>query len=147
MTTTAIERVIDFRRTRRPRWPRCHVSSRLLGLGLLAAGAGLVPWLVVLAMTLPVATYVPHWSAAWVGLDAMEALGLAVTGWLLKRGDPRRCLTATATAALLMIDAWFDVSTAASGAALAEAIVMAACAEIPMAVLCAVLACRSLPRR
>lgn len=124
-----------------------RVSSRLLGLGLLGCGAGMVPWLFVLAVTLPATTRAPHWSMAWVGLDSLEAVGLAVTGWLVRRGDPRRCLAATATAMLLVVDAWFDVTTAGSGGALAEAVAMAVGAELPMAVLCAALAYRSLPRR
>lgn len=117
---------------------------RLVGLGLLAGGIGMVPWLVVLAVTLPGSAHVPHWSVAWVGLDAVEAIGLAVTGWLTVRGDPRRCLTAIATAALLLADAWFDVTTSGSGGALIEAVVMAVGAEIPAAVVLAVLAYRSL---
>jgi hypothetical protein len=120
-------------------------APRLLGLGFLLCAAGMVPWLAVLALTLPSATRVPHWSAAWVGLDALEALGLAATGWLVRRGDPRRCLPAVATAALLIADAWFDISTAGTGGPLIEAIVMAACAEIPAAVLCAVIAWRAIP--
>jgi hypothetical protein len=123
---------------------RWHVSQRILGLGMLACAAGMVPWLVVLAVTLPSATHVPHWSAAWVGLDGLEAVGLAATGWLLRRGDRRRCLPAAATAALLLVDAWFDVSTAGSGGSLVEAVAMAVFAEIPMAALCAVVAWRAL---
>jgi hypothetical protein len=129
------------REAARRRW---RVSQRMLGLGMLACAAGMVPWLAVLAVTLPSATHVPHWSAAWVGLDGFEALGLAATGWLLRRGDRRRCLPATATAALLLVDAWFDVSTAGSGGSLTEAVAMAVFAEIPMAVLCAVVAWRAL---
>jgi hypothetical protein len=123
---------------------RWHVSQRALGFGMLACAAGMVPWLVVLAVTLPSATHVPHWSAAWVGLDGLEALGLAATGWLLRLGDRRRCLPAAATAALLLVDAWFDVSTSGSGGSLVEAVVMAVFAEVPMAVLCAVVAWRAL---
>ena len=115
--------------------------QRLPGLALLASGAGMVPWLTYLAITLPARTSVPHWSAAWVGLDVMEAIGLAATGWLVRRGDPRRCLTAAATAMLLLVDAWFDISTAGSG--LAGAVAMAACAELPMAALCSVVAYRA----
>jgi hypothetical protein len=133
----------EFRTIERP--VRFSVRNpRHLGLGLLACGFGMVPWLFVLAATLPGTTRVPHWSMAWVGLDAMEAIGLASTGWLLRRGDPRRCLTAMATSALLITDAWFDVTTSGSGGALAEAVAMAVFAEIPMAVLCAVIAYRGL---
>jgi hypothetical protein len=114
-------------------------SQRFLGLGILASGIGLVPWLAVLAVTLPSAT-----RDAWVGLDSLEALGLIATGLLVLRGDRRRCLAATATATLLLIDAWFDVTTATAGSALAESVAMAVLAEIPMAVICATIAWRSL---
>jgi hypothetical protein len=122
--------------------PRRRWRQRLPGLALLASGAGMLPWLTYLALTLPVRTSVPHWSTAWVGLDVMEAIGLAATGWLVRRGDPRRCLAAAATAMLLVVDAWFDIATAGSG--LAQAVAMAAGAELPMAALCCVVACRAL---
>jgi hypothetical protein len=136
---------VGFRAIERP--VRFSVRNpRHLGLGLLACGFGMVPWLFVLAATLPGTTRVPHWSMAWVGLDAMEAIGMASTGWLLRRGDRRRCLTAMATSALLITDGWFDVTTSGSGGALAEAIAMAVFAEIPMAIVCAVIAYRGLRR-
>lgn len=118
---------------------------RWLGGALIGCGAAMVPWLVVLADTLPATARVPHWSTAWVGLDALEALGLASTGLMVLRRDPRRCLPAAATAALLVVDAWFDVTTSRPGPELATAITMALCAELPMAALCTVLAVRALP--
>lgn len=121
--------------------PRRRWRQRLPGLALLVSGAGMVPWLTYLAIALPARTSVAHWSAAWVGLDVMEATGLAATGWLVRRGDPRRCLAAAATAMLFVVDAWFDISTAGSG--VAEAVAMAACAELPMAALCSVVAYRA----
>ncbi|MFF7601898.1 hypothetical protein [Streptomyces mirabilis] len=63
------------------------------------------------------------------------------------RRDPWRCLTTTATAELLVVDAWFDVTTSQPGPVLATAVVMAVCAELPMAALCTVLAVRALPSR
>lgn len=125
---------------RRPGGPRWLCQA------LMWAGIALVPWLIVLVITLPASTRVTHWPAAWAGLDALESLGLAVTGWLLRRGDPQHCLTATATAAFLVADAWLDVTTAAPGASLATAIALAVCAELPTAGLCTVLAIRSLRR-
>ncbi len=108
-------------------FPRRRWRQRLPSLALLVSGAGMVPWLTYLAITLPARTSVPHWSAAWVGLDVMEAIGLAITGWLVRRGDPRRCLAAAATA----------------GSGLTEAVAMATCAELPMAALCSVVAYRA----
>jgi hypothetical protein len=129
------------REARPPSWPGW------LGRALIGGGIALLPWLVVLATSLPATTRVSHWSTAWVGLDAFEALGLVATGWLLRRGDLGCCLAAAATAVLLVVDAWFDMTTAAPGSGLATATAMAACAELPMAALCAVLAIRSLPGR
>lgn len=107
---------------------------------LLASGAALVPWLYVLARTVPSTAQVGHWNAAWVGLDALEALGLLSTAALRGRGDDRHRLTAAATGALLVVDAWFDTVTAAPGGELAVAVAMAACAELPLAALCTALA-------
>lgn len=119
------------------RWPR------RLGLALTGCGIAMLPWLVILAVTLPAAAVAPHWLIAWVGLDALEALGLIATGGLLRRGDPRCCLAATATAMLLVTDAWLDITTAAPGSSLVTAIAMAAGAELPMAALCMTLAIRT----
>ncbi|GAB3958556.1 hypothetical protein GCM10029978_003720 [Actinoallomurus acanthiterrae] len=124
----------------RPRWPA------RLGFLFIGAGLALVPWLFVLASSLPATTTAAHWPIAWVGLDTLEALALITTGVLLTRRDPRGCLTAMVTATLLTADAWFDVSTAAPGADQITAVAMAACLEIPLAVLCTVLALRTLPR-
>ncbi|WP_201776421.1 hypothetical protein [Streptacidiphilus carbonis] len=109
----------------------------LVGRALVWLGLVLVPWLGVLAAS-------GAWN--WVGLDSLEAAGLVVTGLLLRRADPRHCLTAAGTAMLLLTDAWFDVTTAAPGQALALAVAMAVLAELPLAYLCARLALRSLPR-
>ncbi|MBO2451826.1 hypothetical protein J4573_32395 [Actinomadura barringtoniae] len=114
-----------------------------LGLGLTAAGAAMIPWMYALAKQLPATTTVSNWSTAWVGLDAALALGLLSTGVLYTRNDPRHALTAAATAALLSVDAWFDVNTAAQGTEKATAIAMAG-VEIPLAALCAALAYRGL---
>ena len=125
----------------RPGW------VRWLARALIAAGIGMVPWLAVLAVTLPGSTVAAHWSTAWAGLDAMEAAGLLATGALLLRRDDRCCLTAAVTAALVFTDAWFDTTTAAPGAAQLMAILMAACIEVPASAFCAALAVRLLPRR
>jgi len=130
----------------RPRTARHRTGwVRWAGIGLTGAGVAMVPWLGVLAAGLPARFEAAHWSAAWVGLDALEALGLFATGTLLRRRDARAALTAAATAALLVVDAWFDVVTSdASGRPVA--IAMAALAEIPLAGLCAGLAVRTFPR-
>ena len=141
MTMTADSRTADIRAAardvadaegdRRLRW---------LARALVVAGLGMIPWLVLLATQLPASTVAVHWSTAWVGLDAMETIGLLATGTLLLRRDPRCCLAATVTATLVFTDAWFDVTTSAPGHAQLAAIDMAVFVEVPESQLSAALA-------
>jgi hypothetical protein len=120
---------------------------QLIGRALVAAGLVMVPWLAVLATTLPATARAAHWSAAWVGLDTAEACFLLATGLLLIRRDERCSLTAAITATLVLTDAWFDVLTSAPGGGEITAVALAACVEVPVAGLCATLAVRTFPRR
>lgn len=115
------------------RWP---------GYALIACGVALVPWLVALAVNLPSTAATPHWTVAWVGLDSMEAAALIATGVLTLRRSPRRAALAGATAMLLVVDAWFDMTTA-SGGDFTAALIMALTAELPLAAACATLALSS----
>ncbi len=111
-------------------------QSRLLcraRLVALAVGGFLLPWCVLLSMALPATAQAQHWSLAWTGLDAAEALAALATAVLLAHGDRRAALTAAAGGALLLTDAWFDVCTSAPGLDHALAVAEAACAEVPLA--------------
>ncbi|MEU5923256.1 hypothetical protein [Streptomyces antimycoticus] len=66
--------------------------------------------------------------------------GCSPTAALRRRGDDRHRLTAAATGALLVVDAWFDTVTAAPGGELAAAVAMALGAELPLAAVCTALA-------
>jgi hypothetical protein len=107
----------------------------LLGVGAVL----LVPWMVVLALTLPGSTEVDHWSVAWIGIDVLMAAGCAATAVLGLRTDPRARLTASATAAVAVLDAWFDITTSTSGGDLAQALACAV-AEATLAAACVALA-------
>jgi hypothetical protein len=126
--------------------PRPARGMRRAGWLLVACGLALLPWLYVLATGLPATATAAHWPVAWVGLDALEALGLIATGLLAARGDRRHALAAAATATLLVVDAWFDTTTAAPGADFATAVAMALGAELPLAAVCGRLALRALSR-
>ncbi|MGA5035874.1 hypothetical protein ACPCA8_02310 [Streptomyces capoamus] len=104
-----------------------------------AAAALLVPWMAVLALTLPGSTRVHHWSLAWIGLDVLLAAGCAATAFWGLRGDPRSRLTASATASVAVLDAWFDITTAHPGTALLQALACAV-AEGTVAGVCVALA-------
>ncbi|MFF4326295.1 hypothetical protein ACGFY6_12085 [Streptomyces sp. NPDC048387] len=117
-------------------------GTRLAAVVFAGCGMALLPWMAVLALTMPQTAEVSHWSAAWTGFDAMLAVGLTGTGLLLRRGDPRVAPVAAATAALLATDAWFDVTTSLGTGGQGQALLLAAVAELPLAVACAVVAAR-----
>jgi hypothetical protein len=113
-------------------------ESRLLALCALL----LLPWIVVLAATLPAHTVARNWSTAWAGYDVLLAVMLAGTARLRHVGDPRVGALAGASAAILVADAWFDTSTAALGFDSACAWCSAVFVELPLAVICARIALR-----
>ncbi|MFB7503540.1 hypothetical protein [Streptomyces broussonetiae] len=108
-------------------------------IALAAAAVLLVPWMVVLAVTLPGSTRVDNWPLAWIGMDVLMAAGCAATAVLGLCGDPRSRLTASATASVAVLDAWFDITTARAGSALVQALACAV-AEAALAAACVVLA-------
>jgi hypothetical protein len=113
-------------------------ESRLLA----ACALLLVPWIVVLAATLPAHTVARNWAVAWAGFDMLLAVMLAGTAWFRHIGDPRTGALAGASAAMLLVDAWFDTSTSALGADLAMAWFSAVFVELPLAFVCARIALR-----
>src|SRR5438477_7351250 len=122
---------------RAPRW-----VVPLFGLAALL----LVPWVVLLAVALPSAHRAAHWDIAWAGFDvalALLLLTVAVAAW---RRSPWLEGAAAASATLLFVDAWFDVLTSSTRAEFVVSIGEAAFVELPLAVLCLLLA-RSVEHR
>jgi hypothetical protein len=99
-----------------------------------AAAVALMPWIVYLAITLPKRDLDTHYRAAWVGFDILLVVAITRTAYLAFRMDPRVQLPAVATATLLIVDAWFDITTAGGKGATFEAIVLACVFEIPAAI-------------
>ena len=100
----------------------------------------LVPWILFLIRSLPSTHAAAHWDIAWAGFDVALAfllLGVAVAAW---RRSPWLEGAATAAAALLIVDAWFDVLTSSTSAERLVAIGEAALVELPLAVLLLLLA-------
>ncbi|MFF3662554.1 hypothetical protein [Streptomyces olivochromogenes] len=100
---------------------------------LTVCALGLVPWTVLLAMTLPSVYEVRQWRVTWVGFDALLMVAMAATallGWLRHRAV---IVSATTTAVLLICDAWFDVSLAFGTSGVWLSSVLAACVELPLA--------------
>lgn len=71
---------------------------------------GLVPWTILLGLTLPSDYRVHAWRTTWVGFDVLLLAALAATAILAWRRHRAALMTSVATAVLLVCDAWFDVS-------------------------------------
>ena len=93
-----------------------------------------VGWAAHLGDSLPDVNVARHWNVAWVGLDVLIVFALAWTAWCAGRGDRRVVIPAVATATLLVVDAWMDVSTATRGD-FWQSVLLALCVELPLAAL------------
>jgi hypothetical protein len=112
------------------------VTRRNLVFFFGASAVLLVPWTIGLARALPCRYVSAHWGIAWAGFDTALAATLALTGVAVLRRAVWLDRAAVATATLLAADAWFDVLTAGSAAAIALASAEALAVELPVAVLC-----------
>jgi len=106
----------------------------------------LVPWIVLLVHELPSAHRSSHWDIAWAGFDVAMALLLLLVAVAAWRRSPWLEGASTAAATLLFVDAWFDLLTASGRTELVAAIVEAVFLELPLAVVCLLLA-RATERR
>jgi hypothetical protein len=115
----------------RNRWP-----AAILALAAIV----LIPWAITLGQMLPSRHVADHWDAAWTGFDVILALSLLATAYsALRRPDLVRGLAAV-SGTLLLCDAWFDTLTASAGTDLEIAILLAVFAEVPLALVCFLLA-------
>ena len=111
--------------------PERHRRHTLELLTLCAVG--LVLWTVLLALTLPSDYHVHQWRTTWVGFDALLVAAMASTAYLGWRKHRGVVIAALATAALLICDAWFDVSLAIGTPDIWISAVLAVVVEVPMA--------------
>jgi hypothetical protein len=77
---------------------------------LTLSAVGLVPWTVLLGLTLPSDYRVHAWRTTWVGFDVLLLSTFVATAILAWRRHRALALPAVATAVLLICDAWFDIS-------------------------------------
>jgi len=91
---------------------------RLAGPLFVLLSVLLVPWTVFIAVAL-----------------VFLGVGLAATGYYALRRSRWLPVAAAATAAMLFVDAWFDVVTSPSGRDLVAAIVLAVFVELPLSAL------------
>jgi hypothetical protein len=95
----------------------------------------MVPWTVYIGESLPRRQLSPHYDASWAGFDVMLLAALAATAFFALRRSRYLSMAATATAVLLVVDAWFDLMTTPSGQ-IVQSIVLAAVVELPLAAVC-----------
>jgi hypothetical protein len=94
----------------------------------------LVPWIGYLAATLPNTARV-HDRTPWVGFDIGLMVMLALTALLAWRGSPRVSFAATSTATMLIVDAWFDITTSRRHVDLVQALATSVI-ELSLAAVC-----------
>jgi ABC-type proline/glycine betaine transport system permease subunit len=112
-----------------------RATERWLARLLAAGGVLFAAWTGYLAVSLPERSVSWHYNLAWVGFDVLILAAVLATAWLSYRRSPQTAVTAGGTAALLVADAWFDITTSAPGRPLAVAIVLAVVVELPVAIL------------
>ena len=107
----------------------------------------MIPWTIYLGFHLPSKRVNHHYDISWVGLDAGLAISLLLTGIMAWRRRAFLIITAAITGTLFLCDAWFDIVSANPGTfAFAEALFMAAFAEVPLACMSYILAGHTLKR-
>lgn len=112
-------------------------THRWLAPLFLVGGAGLVPWTAYLAITLPSRhVQTGYYDVAWGGFDLALAAALIATGIGLVRRRLWVEGTAVAAGTMLVCDAWFDVLSSSGVNGRLEAGLMALAVELPMAVVC-----------
>lgn len=132
LTATIIHRVPPTSSGRRPEW-MSGIAVALMVVALALVGGAV---LAVARDTSPVP--VDHIRSVWVLLDIAELLGLARTARALLRHDARGALIAgTASATLLLTDAWVNTVLVPGVHALVSATVYDVIGELPSAFLSA----------
>ncbi|MDE3008768.1 MAG: hypothetical protein KGJ10_06655 [Acidobacteriota bacterium] len=82
---------------------------------LTVAILGEITWTVYLGTQLPRTYVADHWDVAWVGLDVAEIGLLLGAAWAAWKRRAVLIAFAVGSATLLLVDAWFDLTTARRG--------------------------------
>ena len=72
-------------------------------------------WTIYLGLQLPRRYVAHHWDLAWVGIDVAQVVMLLLSAWALWKHRAVLTFFASTAATLLVVDAWFDVTTAQRG--------------------------------
>ncbi|WP_131741326.1 hypothetical protein [Actinomadura roseirufa] len=114
---------------------------RLVAAAFASGTVAVTVWTVGMAASTASEDRHVEWTVLWSGFDALLAAAMASTAWLVHRRDDRAALTAAVLAALMVVDAWFDVMTARP-AHFPVAVAMALALELPLGVIFGVLSVR-----
>ncbi len=113
--------------------PGVRRRARRLAWAYLIVAVWLAVWTLFLALSLPRENLERHFRLTWVGFDLILVLAVYLTAHMAFRLDARVQVPATVVATLLVVDAWFDVTTSTSRKAAAEALILALLVELPAA--------------
>jgi hypothetical protein len=86
-------------------------GAQLLATAFLAMAAILVPWTVLLALSLPPKYDAGHWNLLWTGFDVGLIVVLGYAAWAAWFRRQVLATTAIVAGTLLLCDAWFDIVT------------------------------------
>jgi hypothetical protein len=95
----------------------------------------MLPWTIYIGLSLPARQLSPNYDLAWAGFDVILLSLLAATGVFALRRSRYLASAASATAALLVVDAWFDCMTT-PGADRLQSFVLCGLIELPLAGVC-----------
>jgi hypothetical protein len=98
-------------------------------------GAATIPWTAYLAVSLPDRARTHNYRVAWVGFDILLVVVLLLTAYVAWRGRRLVGLLAASAATMLIVDAWFDVTTS-NRSEVFGALLSAAFVELPLAAVC-----------
>lgn len=115
----------------RPR--RVHLPRDPLLTLLTSAALAETAWTIYLGWRLPRHYVANHWDLAWIGLDVAQIIMLLLAAWAAWRGRALLILFASSAGTLLVLDAWFDVTTARHGD-FTQSLVLALVVEVPSAI-------------
>jgi hypothetical protein len=113
--------------------PEVRRRARRLAWAYLIVAVGLIVWTVFLALSLPKENLEHHYRLTWVGFDLILALAVYLTAHMAFRLDAKVLAPATVVATLLVVDAWFDITTSATAKAATGALILALAVELPAA--------------
>jgi len=101
-----------------------------------AVGVGLLPWAIWLSSSLPPHHKTHNWDLAWSGFDSGLAISFLLTAYAAWKRLPWLTVSAAATGALLLADAWFDIVLESRSDDRWVALLEAFGAELPIAAVC-----------